>query len=493
VTPARRDLLSLAALGVTALALRVPFLPAYDEDLDTLRFRLAVERFDITELRPHAPFYPVYLAPREAHRRPRRLPARRPRPDLRRDRRGPAHLHRPPRLRDPRPPRRAPRCPLRPRLPVPLAQRREARQRHPRPRPRSPHPSGSSPARVASPSARSSLRTSAIVLLGLGLGVRLSYFPFAIACTWLVARAEGGPRALLARARDLAAGVALWLAPLILVAGARPLVAVTFAQTLGHFGQWGGSALTVSSPAARLYGLAWGLWANLLGGAWIDAPASRWIVAPILLALLLLGARRALPLREALRLQPELAISMIAYFAWALLGQNTAGKPRHWLPLLPLLILALAAGADTLLTRAHRAAIALPLLLAPNGSSAAPPSSAPTAILHRSPPPRASSRATAATDPRLVIAGDAARLLLEGAPSRTIRWAQGDDALLHALIDTGERGALISSEALSPCPPPRARAATLHALPRLQPPALTLRRLPVVRARPPRGEAPDFQ
>ncbi|MEO7331229.1 MAG: hypothetical protein ABI193_21820, partial [Minicystis sp.] len=62
MTSARRDLLSLAVLGIAALALRIPFLPRYDEDLDTLRFRLAVERFSVVENRPHAPFYPVFLA-----------------------------------------------------------------------------------------------------------------------------------------------------------------------------------------------------------------------------------------------------------------------------------------------------------------------------------------------------------------------------------------------------------------------------------------------
>ncbi len=448
MTPARRDLLSLAALGVTALALRIPFLPAYDEDLDTLRFRLAVERFDITELRPHAPFYPVYLAVAKLIAALGASP--RAALGLICSATGAALLIFTTLLASEILGRRAARLAALFALASPFLWLSAEKLGSDTPGLALVTASLWLLARAHRlPERASSLRTSAIVLLGLGLGVRLSYFPFAIACTWLVARAEGGPRALLARARDLTAGVALWLAPLILVAGARPLIAVTFAQTLGHFGQWGGSALTVSSPAARLYGLAWGLWANLLGGAWIDAPASRWIVAPILLALLLLGARRALPLREALRLQPELAISMIAYFAWALLGQNTAGKPRHWLPLLPLLILALAAGADTLLTRA-RAAIALPLLLAAEWLTGG----AALVRAHRDPSPVAAAarflETTAATDPRLVIAGDAARLLLEGAPSRTIRWAQGDDALLQALIDAGERGALISSEALSP-------------------------------------------
>src|SRR5262245_61615330 len=42
--------------------MRLAFLVDYDEDIDALRFALGVERFAPAELRPHAPFYPVYVA-----------------------------------------------------------------------------------------------------------------------------------------------------------------------------------------------------------------------------------------------------------------------------------------------------------------------------------------------------------------------------------------------------------------------------------------------
>src|SRR5262245_66287592 len=54
--------IALAALTLAALALRLAFRIDHDEDIDALRFRLGVERFDAAELRPHAPFYPVYIA-----------------------------------------------------------------------------------------------------------------------------------------------------------------------------------------------------------------------------------------------------------------------------------------------------------------------------------------------------------------------------------------------------------------------------------------------
>src|SRR6476659_978259 len=54
--------LALAALALAAIALRLAFRIDHDEDIDALRFRRGVERFDVAALRPHAPFYPVYIA-----------------------------------------------------------------------------------------------------------------------------------------------------------------------------------------------------------------------------------------------------------------------------------------------------------------------------------------------------------------------------------------------------------------------------------------------
>jgi hypothetical protein len=62
----RRDRLALAALAAVALASRLVFRIDYDEDIDALRFALGVERFDVAALRPHAPYYPVFIAAAKA-------------------------------------------------------------------------------------------------------------------------------------------------------------------------------------------------------------------------------------------------------------------------------------------------------------------------------------------------------------------------------------------------------------------------------------------
>jgi 4-amino-4-deoxy-L-arabinose transferase-like glycosyltransferase len=433
------DRVALAALFVTALALRLAYRIDYDEDLDALRFRLGVERFDVAALRPHAPFYPVFIA---AAKIPLALSA---------------------------PPHAA--------LAIVSAitgaalvalvalTAREVLDR------RAAYLAGAlalaspflwvSAEKLLSdtagafaftlglwlaararrlPERAAALHTAALVVLGIALGVRLSYFPIALAALAVIARAEGGGRAWLSRARDLLTGVALWLAPLVAIAGARPLVAGTLGGAAGHFTRWGGSVVTVSSPALRLSGVVWGLWANVLGGAWSDAPRVRWIAAPILVILLALAASRA----RSLAAQPEIAAAAIAYLAWAILGQNVY-KPRHFLPLAPLLVIAIAAGARVLAMRASRLAsiaiAALSLAWIADGVS--------LAAAHRLPSPAAAlARELAqARDDRLVVTRDLALFAAELAPARRVLVAPSDDALLAAVPPSG---ALVTSEALTP-------------------------------------------
>lgn len=439
---AGRDRLALAALFLAALALRLAFRIDYDEDIDALRFRLGVERFSVTELRPHAPFYPVFVA---AAKLVVLLGA---------SSRGALGIV----------------TALAGAVTVVVTAllAREVQGR------RAAFVAGalalaspflwlsstkllSDMAGVAAfstalwlsararrlPGDAAALRTAALVLLGVALGVRLSYFPLAAVCLVVIARAEGGGRAWLARSRDLLSGVVLWLVPLVAVAGPRALATMSLVQGEGHFTRWGGSALTVSSPSVRLHGAVWGLWANVLGGAWIDAPPSRWIGLPILAALLVLAASRARGLASR---QPELALGAAAYLVWAVLAQNTAYKPRHFLPLAPLAVLALAAGEGILASRAPRAALVAALALAAQWLA----DGAGLSSAHRAPSPAAAAVAYLAGDPRPVLTRDLGRQIAEGAPGRAFVEVTDDASLVAAASRAGPAGVLLTSEALSP-------------------------------------------
>ncbi|WP_437475620.1 hypothetical protein WME75_23705 [Sorangium sp. So ce1014] len=477
----RRDVVALAALTAAALASRLLFRIDHDEDIDALRFALGVERFDVAALRPHAPYYPVFIAAAK----------------------GLALLGAAPRaaLALVSAAAGAATVAFTALLARAVAGRRAAvfagvlalaspflwlssekllsdmagaavttaalwlcaRARGLR---RAPEAALAAPPEIAAREARAARsRTCALVLLGVGLGVRLSYFPFALACLAVIARSEGGRLAWLARGRDLATGALAWLVPLVLIATPRDLVATTWVQGLGHFTRWGGTAITVSSPADRLHGVLWGIWANGLGGAWPDAPAARWLGAPILIALLAAAALRVAPLRRAARAardQPELWASALAYFVWALLGQNIAYKPRHWLPLVPPLLVALAAGAAAL-SRALSPAASAP-------RDRARRSAAPAALVaalaaqwlvdaialareHQAPSPAAAIVGflrDAHAEQRPVLTRDLDRMIQEGAPGRRPVRVRSDAELVRAVEQAGPGGALITSEALSP-------------------------------------------
>lgn len=446
----RRDAGLLIALVAIAFALRLAFRIDHDEDIDALRFRLGVERFSVPELRPHAPYYPVYIAAAKlvalagasAHMALAIVGALA----------GAATVtvtallaHETLDRNDGTPDRRAAFIAGALALASPFLWLTSEKLLS--------DMAGAAVFTAALwlvararrlPERAPSLRTAALVLLGVGLGVRLSYFPIALACLAVIARAESGGRAWLARTRDLATGVVLWLVPLVVASGARSLVEGMLVQGTGHFTRWGGSALTVTSPSARLYGIMWGLWANVLGGAWLDAPALRWAVAPILLALLALASTR---MRAAIRQQPEIALAAAAYFVWAVLGQNTAYKPRHFLPLAPLLVLALAAGAKALAARRPRLAVAAIAWLC----AAWMADGAALARAHRAPSPAAAVVAALrdGADRRVVLTADLGRMIAEGAPDRAYREVNGENDLVDAALAAGPAGVLATSEALS--------------------------------------------
>lgn len=176
-------------------------------------------------------------------------------------------------------------------------------------------------------------------LLGVTLGVRLSYFPFVASALVIVAwrsRAAWLPMAA------FAAGVLIWAVPLAWDTGWEPLVATGATQGGGHFTRWGGTIVTRSSHSLRLSMLTWELTANGLGTWWTDRPS--WLLAPTagLALVLALGLRRLRPDRVTAM---TWALLVAPYLAWIYLGQNITVKPRHALPLVVLAVVALAVAA----------------------------------------------------------------------------------------------------------------------------------------------------
>jgi len=168
--------------------------------------------------------------------------------------------------------------------------------------------------------------------MGLTLGVRLSWWPYAAAFA-LYAVARGGWRAFGA---GMAAGVGLWLVPLAAYVGPKELVDIGIAFTAGHFSMWGGAIGSAAAPDARITIFAAGIarTAGFYDNHWASGAA--W---PALAAA---GAAYLAWRREKLDRRITLYLAATGfYLAWVFAAQNLE-KTRHFIPLIPALALAVA-------------------------------------------------------------------------------------------------------------------------------------------------------
>ncbi|MFN3466176.1 MAG: hypothetical protein ACK4WF_00555 [Candidatus Brocadiales bacterium] len=177
--------------------------------------------------------------------------------------------------------------------------------------------------------------------MGITLGARLDYFPFLSGLFYVLTYAHW--RYSIFRIScflgAFALGVVVWLFPFVLMVGQEVLShqALDFAQ--GHFTDWGGSIVTVPNPSVRLGHLLWDVFPAGLGLWWIDLSYMRLIPSVCLLSGLYAFLREN---EHDLQRRFILAV-LLPYLLWVFFAQNVE-KPRHVLPLIPLLLLAASAG-----------------------------------------------------------------------------------------------------------------------------------------------------
>jgi hypothetical protein len=216
------------------------------------------------------------------------------------------------------------------------------------------------------------------VAAGLGLGVRLSWAPLFLGVL-VVALARGERRWCVA---SFFAAVAAWLVPLVVVVSPRPLAALYLTHLGGHATRWGGTALTdpdrASSLARDLVVDGFGAGSDPLGialGALLAVLAARALVV---------WRRRGFPGVSS-------ALAVLAYVAWIAVGQNLREEPRHVVPVVVALTVAIAIGAATTRAWTLVACAWLALLGVRAGSDAivrrsTPPASASLVLLTRASP-----------------------------------------------------------------------------------------------------------
>ena len=185
-------------------------------------------------------------------------------------------------------------------------------------------------------------------LLALTLGARASYWPLALSFAFVVGHAR---RPWFASLCGFVAGALAWAVPFVLV-GAQPLWQLGRTHVTGHFTVWGGSIVTRPDMLGRIY--AWTR-ALVYDGLWPHPLA-------LIVALIAMTMVRRRPSRDALVVALAVALP---YALWALLGQNVLEQPRHLLPLVAALTLALALATHARLPAAVTLVVASALASAP--------------------------------------------------------------------------------------------------------------------------------
>lgn len=227
------------------------------------------------------------------------------------------------------------------------------------------------------------------LLLGLGLGIRLSYAPLLLSWAGLLLylywQPAPRPAPLSEGCYGLIVGVGLWLAPQLVLSGGIELLHDGLAFTSGHFSQWGGTLVSSAMSqhqqwVYRVTMFTWGVLAYSLGFWWTDTSLLRILPSLVMLIALGLGCRHA----RWEKTTGFLLLYALPYSLWIFVGQH-ADQPRHLLPLIPVALMFLARGLERLQrlsTTAGGVACAL-LLLGLGGVSTR------LVVVHRlTPPPR---------------------------------------------------------------------------------------------------------
>lgn len=193
-----------------------------------------------------------------------------------------------------------------------------------------------------------------VIIIGLECGLRLSYLPFwfpSIVLTvffyWQIP--------LLLGAGSFA--ILFWLLPMIVDTGWSRLLEVCQQHVVGHFTEWGGTVMSNDhSYLGRWVAMLESIWADGLGGFWVNR---HWLTALWALVLLFLLMNSLKIIHSQWKNYSHrnttqqhcylLGSCLLVYSIWAYFFQNIVYKPRHIMPLLPFLTMLIAFGGNQLL------------------------------------------------------------------------------------------------------------------------------------------------
>ncbi len=180
------------------------------------------------------------------------------------------------------------------------------------------------------------------VMLGICLGVRLSCFPFVILWIYVLrtlSKTNDWKKISYYGLFAFFIGICVWLIPLVCITGVKTYIINGSGFTLGHFSDWGGSVATSQNVLSRFTDLMWCLFCNGLGFWCSDTSVFRFLPS-IIMGVGIIAYLKHSRLDYKTRF---ITLYILPYLLWVFFGQNLE-KPRHILPLIPIIIMCISAG-----------------------------------------------------------------------------------------------------------------------------------------------------
>ena len=187
-----------------------------------------------------------------------------------------------------------------------------------------------------------------LIFLGFSLGylsgVRLSYLPFFLPVVVLFLKTKTLKPFLFSSIIFFL----VWFVPWIIFTDINSLYEVAINDAHGHFYRWGGTVLSHDADfSLRVQKIIEALFADSLGFWWTDR---NWMTIintvflsfPILITLLSFRLIYQKNKKEVVLIM----LCLLCYFLWVLFFQNVVYKPRHMMPFIPFTVLILVWGID---------------------------------------------------------------------------------------------------------------------------------------------------
>ena len=186
------------------------------------------------------------------------------------------------------------------------------------------------------------------LFFGILAGTRLSYLPFLLVpfIYQLIVNDKKIKNLV-----HFSLGITVWLIPLIWLSGIENLYIVATKQTFGHFSDFGGTIITEKNWYERFINLFRSTWADGMGGYW---PERSWQTLILSFPLAYLLYRGSIGFIKNLRNDKILILlldSLIVYIIWIFFFQNIIYKSRHVLPVLFFLFVLLNIGQNTIMVK----------------------------------------------------------------------------------------------------------------------------------------------